>query len=236
MYDIGICDDEPIFLENIVTLTKAVLAEMGVEHSIHTFHSTVEMNDYLHTPGASMDLLLLDILMEKQTGLEFAQKLRAENNQVPIIFITNTRDYAPEGYKVEALGYLLKPVSRTELKDALKRAYRRHQAQTIVLSSPSHSVSFRIDDVLYLDIHNKELAIHMADGSILHISVPLNSLLSKLPPQQFVRCYRSYIVSLPAITSIWRYGIELKNHETIPVSRTYYAGVQNALLNWASIW
>lgn len=60
-------------------------------------------------------------------------------------------------------------------------------------------------------------------------------MLSKLPPQQFVRCYRSYIVSLSAISSIWRYGIELKNHETIPVSRMYYSAVQDALLNWASL-
>lgn len=235
MYYIGICDDEKVFLDNIVEMTKDILSEMKIEYKIFTFLNTENIEEYLNTSGASLDLLLLDILIGKQSGLAFAHKLRAEGNQLPVIFITNTRDYAPEGYKVDALGYLLKPVPRAELKDALLRAYHRHQNQTIVLRSPSHSVSFGINDVLYFDIHNKELEIHIADGSILHISASLNSLLSKLPKHQFVRCYRSYIVSLPAISSIWRYGIELKNHETIPVSRTYYSAVQNALLDWASL-
>ncbi len=234
MYYIGICDDEPIFLENLTEMTKNILAETGIEAHIRTFRGTGELEEYLRTPDTSMDLLLLDILMEGQNGYEFARRLREEGNQLPLVFVTNVIDYAPGGYKVEALDYLLKPVSRRELKEVLLRAYRRYQHQTVVLRSPSHSVSFRVDEVLYLDIHNKELAIHIADGSILHISVPLNSLISKLPPQQFIRCYRSHIVSLPAITSIWRYGIELKNHETIPLSRSYYHAVQNALLNWAS--
>ena len=98
----------------------------------------------------------------------------------------------------------------------------------------SKTVSFRLGEVLYLDIRDKELAVHTADGSVLNISVPLNSLLPKLPPEQFVRCYRSYIVSLPAVSSIWRYGIELKNGETIPLSRSYYAAVQNALMDWTA--
>ncbi len=234
MYHIGICDDEPVFLEDIRKMTEEILTELGIAYDIRTFDSAKSLERWMGAPGAALDLLLLDILMEGQTGLEFAGRLRAGENPLPIIFITTTMDFALEGYKVEPLGYLLKPVQRAQLQEALLRAWRHLQNQTVVLSSSSRSVSFRLNDVLYLDIYDKELAVHLADGSVPRITVPLNSLLSKLPPERFVRCHRSYIVSVPAISSIWRYGIELKNRETIPVSRNCYAAVQNALLNWAS--
>lgn len=235
MYYIGICDDEPIFLKNITEMTEEILDEAGISYDIRTFDSMAALADYMNTSGVTMNLLLLDILMKGQSGIEFAMQLRHSGNTVPVIFVTTTMDFALDGYRVESVGYLLKPVVKSELKEALLRAYRSHIKQTVILNSSARSVSFRLDEVLYLDIHDKKLDIHMVDGSVQTISIPLNSLISKLPKEQFIRCYRSYIVSLPAIISIWKYGIELKNHETIPVSRTYYSAVQNALMNWVSL-
>ena len=235
MYYIGICDDEPIFLKNITEMTKEILTEAGISYNIRTFSSTSALSAHLHTAGATMDLLLLDILMQGQSGIEFATQLRQSGNPIPVIFVTTTMDFALDRYRAEAVGYLLKPVQKPELKEALTRAWRYHKKQTVVLSSSSHSVSFKLDDVLYIDIYDKQLTIHMADGKNLTIAVSLNSLFSKLPKEQFIQCYRSYIVSLPAIISIWRYGIELRNHETIPISRIYYSAVQEALMKWISL-
>ncbi len=235
MYCIGICDDEPIFLESIMRAMKEILDEMRIEYDIRLFHDTGEFTAYLGRSDASLDLLLLDILMEGQTGLELAKELRASNNPLPIIFITSTMDFALEGYTVEPLGYLLKPVRPDALKEAFLRAWNRRQSQRIVLNSPSRSISFHLSDVLYLEIYDKELHIHLTDGEVPRISVSLHAAMAKLPQQQFVQCHRSYLVSLPMVTSIWRYGIELKNHEKIPISKTYYNSVQDALLNWASL-
>ena len=233
MYYIGICDDEPIFLQQVTALTQEILTGEGISFHIRTFRNTQMLEEYLQYPGNTLNLLLLDIIMEERSGIEYARQLRKQANEMPIVFITSTMDYALEGYKVDSTGYILKPVNREELRETLLRAYKKHQRQTVVLTSASHSISFQLDDILYLEVHDKELTIHTADGTVRNISMPLNSLISKLPSEQFVQCYRSYIVSLPAIISIWRYGIELKNHEKIPVSRNYYSTVQNALMNWA---
>lgn len=233
MYYIGICDDEPVFLQQITALTQKILADEGIDFHIYTFSNTQMLETYLSSPSNTLNLLLLDIIMGKRSGIEFARQLRAQGNEIPIVFITSTMDYALDGYTVDSMGYIVKPINRNELQKTLLRAYKKYRKQTIVLTSASHAVSFQLNDVLYLEIYDKELTIHMADGDILNISVPLNSMISKLPSAQFVRCYRSYIVSIAAITSIWRYGIELKNHERIPVSRGYYPTVQNALMDWA---
>lgn len=214
---------------------KKILDELKIEYHIRPFKNTGELTAYLDRPDASLDLLLLDILMEGQTGIELAKDLRNQNNSLPIIFITSTMDFALEGYTVEPLSYLLKPVQYDALKEAFLRAWRRHQNQRVMLNSPSRSVSFHLNDVLYLDIYDKELSIHLMDGEVLQISVSLHSAMAKLPQQQFVQCHRSYIVSIPMVMSIWRYGIELKNHEKIPISKTYYNSVQDAMLNWASL-
>lgn len=235
MYYIGICDDEPIFLQQVTALTQEILVEEGIDFHIHTFSNTQMLESYLCSPGKMLDLLLLDIIMDKRNGIEYARQLREQGSEIPIVFITSTMDYALEGYTVDSLGYILKPINRDELRKTLLRAYKKYQKQTIVLTSASRSVSFQVDDVLYLEIYDKQLTIHMADGNVLSIAVPLNSLISKLPASQFIQCYRSYIVSVPAIKSIWRYGIELKNHEKIPVSRSHYPVVQNALMDWASM-
>lgn len=235
MYYIGICDDEPVFLDTIAEMARMILTDLSIDFHISVFNSAEELKEYLSLPDTSMDLLLLDILMDGQTGIELARELRCQNNSLPIIFITSTMDFALEGYKVEATGYIRKPVEYTKLQEAIERAWRCQPNKLIVLSSPSHSVSFRQNDVLYLDIYDKELSVHLKDGESLRLSISLHSAISKLPQQQFVQCHRSYVVSLPAIISIWRYGIELKNHENIPLSKTYYATVQNALLNWASM-
>ena len=233
MYYIGICDDEPIFLQQVTAMTQEILTELGISFHIHTFKNTQMLEEYLRSSDNTLNLLLLDIIMDKRNGIEYARQLREQADDIPIVFITSTMDYALEGYTVDSMGYILKPVKRKELREVLLRAYKKYQRQTIVLTSASHSVSFQLDDILYLEVHDKELSIHTADGNIRNISMPLNSLISKLPSEQFVQCYRSYIVSLPAVISIWRYGIELKNHEKIPLSRSYYSVVQNALMNWA---
>ncbi len=235
MYYIGICDDEPVFLDTIAEMARMILTDLSIDFHISVFNSAEELTEYLSLPDTSMDLLLLDILMDGQTGIELARELRCQNNSLPIIFITSTMDFALDGYKVEATGYIRKPVEYTELQEAIERTWRRQPNKLIVLNSPSHSVSFHQNDVLYLDIYDKELSVHLKDGESLRLSISLHSAISKLPQQQFVQCHRSYVVSLPAIISIWRYGIELKNHESIPLSKTYYATVQNALLNWASM-
>lgn len=139
-------------------------------------------------------------------------------------------EFVLDGYTVEPLAYLLKPVERDKLTEALIRAYRKYKKNMMVIQTPSQTVRFQLNEVLYLEICDKTLHIHMSNGTILKAAAHLSSLLEKLPQEQFVQCHRSYVVSLPAVNSICRYAIELKNHETVPVSKTRYKEVHNALL------
>lgn len=235
MYHIGICDDEPVFIRHLEKMVREILFAAGISYRISTFASIPELERFLEDSRASLDLLLLDILMDGKNGMDFARERRLPGRKPPFIFITCTMDFALEGYLVDSIAYLVKPVKEDDLKRALLKAWKKHQKQALLLPCTGQTVSLPLNDLLYIEVHDKMLSIHMADGTIHQAAIPLKSVLEKLPPEQFIRCHKSYVVSLPEICSICRYSIELKNHDRIPVSKSCYAPVQEALIQWAEM-
>lgn len=232
MYQIGICDDEPAFTRHLSGLIEKIMASHAIPYEMHIFSNLSKLQS--HMQHSTPDILLLDILLEKENGMDYAGQLRKTGCDIPIIFITCSMDYILDGYTVEPVGYLVKPVDPDRLAEALLRAYKKHREGRIVVSSSSQTLNLKLDEILYLEIMDKKLSIHMTDGNVLETIVSLNSFLKRLPAEQFVQCHRSYVVSLPAIRSICRYKIELKNRTVIPISKKCYKNVQNALLSWAA--
>lgn len=235
MYHIGICDDEPVFIKHLEKMVREILTAAGISHRISTFTSILELESFLADSRPPIDLLLLDILMEGKSGMDFAREQSRSDKGLPFLFITSTMDFVLEGYHVDSLAYLVKPVKREDLKRALLKAWKNHQKQTILLPCNGQTVSLPLNDLLYIEVNDKLISIHMTDGTIHQAAIPLKSILEMLPSEQFIRCHKSYVVSLPEICSIWRYSIELKNHEQIPVSKSCYTPVQEALMQWAEM-
>ena len=98
------------------------------------------------------------------------------------------------------------------------------------------TVSLHIRDITYIEIINKELQIHLQDGTVTKIYKSLSAVREILPKDIFVQCHRCYIVSLHAVRSIRRFEITLNNHEIIPVSKYSYRDVQEQLQQYAAKW
>lgn len=162
--------------------------------------------------------------------------LRDHGNCVPVIFISSSEKFVFDAYSAEPVGYILKPVSRKKLAEALNRAIRHLTPKSIVVDTPSATVSFHIRDITFIEVINKELLIHLQDGTVTRIYKTLSSMKEILPKDIFVQCHRCYIVSLYAVRSIKRFEITLKNHETIPVSKYSYKEVQEQLQQYAAKW
>ncbi len=236
MYQLGICDDEPVFLNHANTLIDEIMKQYGIPCCIHVFRSKQELLSYMQDESnAHLDLLFLDIYLEDGNGMELAKYLRNSGNEISIAFISNSMDFVLDGYMVEPLGYLIKPLERDRIAEVLLRAYKKFERNRMVIHTPSQTVSFRLDEILYLEIHDKILSIHTKNGTVLEAAAKLNDWTGKLPQEQFVQCHRSYVVALSAISSICRYTIMLKNNEKIPVSKKRYKQVLDALLQAAAI-
>lgn len=240
MYQVGICDDDPVFLENTVSLVNKIMLSNGISCAVHICHGKSGLYRYMKTEmsdsvekAVRLDLLFLDVFLEGDNGIQIAKRLRENGNDIPIIFTTVSRECLLEGYTAEPVGFLLKPLEPEKLSEALLRAYNRYKKRAMMIHTPIRTICFQLDEVLYLEIFNKELSVHMLDGSVQKAMTSLHSLVEKLTQDQFVQCHRSYIVSLSAVSSICRYSIYLKNGERIPVSKKRYKDVVNAIAQFS---
>ena len=166
-------------------------------------------------------------------GIKLAERLRAIDRMAGIVFVTNSLEHTLLGYSVDAAGYLLKPIDRTQLAEAIDRALRRRPARSFAIETPNRTVQFTLGEVLFLEARNHTLAIRFSDGHEELVNAPLSRTQAQLPHELFVACHRSYVVNVDAIRSVQRYWITLQNGEQIPVSRSRYQTVLDALLQRA---
>ena len=213
-----------------------ILASMGESYEIRKYTSISELKNTLQNTPKSCDILILDIMLGENNGISFAECLRDTENQIPVIFISSSEKFVFDAYSAEPVGYILKPVSRQKLAEALTRAIRHLIPKSIIIDTPSRTVSFHIRDITYIEIINKELQIHLQDGTVTKIYKSLSAVREILPKDIFVQCHRCYIVSLYAVRSIRRFEITLNNHEIIPVSKYSYRDVQEQLQQYAAKW
>lgn len=236
MYRIAVCDHEPIFLAQISDMTLDILSSMGEPCEIWKYTSATELKNALQKAPKTYDILILDIMLGEVNGVDFAECLRTAGNSVPVIFISSSEKFVFDAYAAEPVGYVLKPIGRQKLEEALNRALRHLAPKAIVIDTPTTTVSMPVQEITYIEVVNKELLIHLEDGTVTRIYKALSAIKEVLPKELFVQCHRCYIVSLQAIRSIRRFEITLKNHETIPVSKYSYKDVQEQLQQYAAKW
>lgn len=229
-YRIAVCDDDSAARENICLLCHAVLTEDEVVHEITEFSSAEELKKTLNGESSLFDLLILDIQMEGMTGMELAYSLREADNYISIIFVTACDDYLSEGYGVQPLHFLLKPIDREVLKKALRTDLKRnHGSRNVVLHIGSKTINLPVADIHYIESVNHELIVHQT-GKQYGFYFSLNELEKQLPPGQYARCHKSYLVNLPYVREIGRNRVTLMDGEELPVGRVYYQAFQSAFI------
>ena len=196
MLTIAICDDD----ERQIKTLKKMLTEWNGFSIINEYNSAEQF--IINYPDAPCDLLLLDIEMGGMNGMELAKSLRAKGDMLPVIFITGFSEYIGEGYDVEALHYLLKPVDKEKLFQVLDRYVGRHRYDNrIILPCGDESVLAVSDDIVYLEAFGKKTQVTLNGGKEIVCTCGLGAVSEKLG-RGFVSCHRSYIVNIGFISSI----------------------------------
>lgn len=239
-------DDEPLALG----LVCAFIEKTPFLQLVGRYSSAVEA---LHGLSQQpVDLIFLDIQMPDLTGIELARVLDSHSGQRPprIIFTTAFNHFALEGYKVDALDYLLKPFNYEEFLRASGKAKAYYdlvqratpiQAATVVtepgddylfLKVEYQLVRVAFDDILYIEGLKDYVKVHLKhDPKPLLSLTSLKALEEKLPNRKFMRVHRSFIVALDKIEAITRNTIQI-GAVTIPVSDQYKETFNHFLSRW----
>lgn len=208
--------------------------ENGLSVRISRFSDGAKLvGDYRH----DWDLLLLDVDMPVMNGIETARAVRQVDAQVLIIFITNLAQYAIKGYEVDALDYVLKPVSYYALAMRLKKALRMLRStdeKALMLKRDGDMVRVPLSQIYYIEIYNHSLLYYTADGSIKITGAynTLGELEQQLAGHGFARCHNCYLVNLRYVDGIGHGSLKVFDAE-LPISRGRRKNVMNQLMAYA---
>lgn len=179
------------------------------------------------------DLLLLDIEMGDMNGLELARKIRAEDEQLPIMFITGYDEYMQYGYDVAALHYLIKPVNKEKFFMVLdKLCEKKGQADKVLISTSEGPKSLAADRIMYAEARGHQCILYTtSEPIIMKDSIgAFERIVSD--KSSFIKCHRAYIVNLQYVSMVLKADIVLDNDEKIPVSRNRLKRAQEAFIKY----
>jgi DNA-binding LytR/AlgR family response regulator len=212
-------DDEPLAIK----LVKEYISKVSFLELVATFTDAIEARTFLQTE--KVDLLFLDIQMPDINGVQFYNAL---HDKPMVIFTTAFSEYAVEGFNVNAIDYLLKPFEYDRFVKSVYKAKEYYeftrsqeiQYTSIFVKSDYQLVKVNLKDVLLVEGLDDYIRIHLANNKTILTLMSLKAIAEKLPPQEFVRIHRSYIVPLSKIEKVSSKKIEIAGKE-IPVGVSY---------------
>lgn len=222
-----IVDDEPIAREGIVTyVNRTPFLEL-----VQTCKNALEASSFM--ANNPIDLLFLDIEMPDINGIEFAQSLA---KSPMIIFTTAFRDYAPEGFELDALDYLLKPISFPRFLKAANKALSYFEKQPVngleadhfFIKSDGRYIKIAFRDILYLESAKDYVFIFTKEQRFMSL-ISLKQMEQQLPAQDFLRIHRSFIIAKNHVDAIEHHHLVIEGRK-IPISRSLQEEVYTQLV------
>ena len=225
---IAVCDDNQKDIEFVQSITENWLKSRGYEGQIEAFPSA-ESFLFHYAEEKDYDILLLDVEMGQMDGVTMAKKIRKENETVQIVFITGYSDYIAEGYEVEALHYLMKPVREEKLFAVLDRAAEkiRQNEKSLLLDLSGEMVRLPMHEIRYLDVQKNYVTVHARTDYTVKRS--LGEFESELDGR-FYRTGRGLILNLRMIRRVTRQEVSLSDGTVLPLPRGAYEGLNRAII------
>ena len=222
-------DDEPLALRQL----ELYIGKVPYLELIESCRSANAAKPHLD----KADAIFIDINMPDLNGMEFVKSLE---NPPMVVFTTAYSEYAVEGFRVNAAGYLLKPFSFEEFRRTAERLQQRLEEKKAAMAAArmTDHIFFKTDyknvrvdfkDIVWIESMSEYIKIHLEGQVPLIILYSLRKLEEQLPPDRFCRVHRSYIVSLSHVREAGSNSLTLTDGKTVPVSDSYRQSLREAL-------
>lgn len=236
MIKLAFCDDEISELNEICMLLDQYRVERNQEIDYIAFQSPLDLLAEIER-GTRFDILFLDVLMPGETGIDAAAEIRNYDNNVKIIFLTSSSEFAVQSYMVGAYFYQLKPIWRESffrLMDSALSACEKEQTNSLILRCKSGITRVELRNLEYCEVIHRTLHLHLSNGKVLESSGSLDELCRQLKPYgSFLRPHRSYLVNLKYVKNLSYRGITMSCLTEIPIPRGKYNEIKDAYLEYA---
>lgn len=222
---IAVCDDEELFRIEFKSVLDKVL--INAEYNIDTFSGGSSLYEaFLKNP---FDLVFLDIEMPGIDGITLAKRLRAVSENVQIVFLTSHIEYALEGYEVNALRYLVKPVDMNKLSEVLKYIQdKKNNSRQIMIKQEGEDIVIDISDIIYMESMDKNVRIVTSKSEYI-TRYNISDYEEELKNSGFLRIHRGYLISLSKVKKIVKNDVVMDGDISLPVSRSNIKALKDAL-------
>ncbi len=183
--------------------------------------------------SAKYDLVFLDIQMKRMDGLKTAKRLRALDEDVFLIFVTNLANYAIKGYSVNAFDFVLKPVNELMLRTLLQRVEKKLTARaSVYITLPTEKGMMRLDvrEITYVETNNHLSVIHTDKGDFT-LRESMKNIEELLAGQSFFRCNNCYLVNLARVDRVEKSELMIGSR-ALAISRPRYRAFMEALTRY----
>lgn len=222
---IAICDDEEMYRVQLKSVLDKIL--VNADYEIETFADGNRLEEaYSEAP---YDLVFLDIEMPAVDGITLARRLRARSEKVFIVFLTGHVEYALEGYEVNALRYLTKPVDTDKLKEVIRYVQdKQGSGRQIIVKEDGEQLLIDIADVMYMESMNQNVRIVTTKGEHV-IRYNIGDFEQQMAGDGFFRIHRGYLVALAKVKKLAKSDVIMEDGTALPVSRSNIKPLKDAL-------
>lgn len=229
--NIAVVDDNLNDRKMILDYLSQFFNESGVDYTTSTFEDGVSfLKDY----SFSYDFIIFDIDMPQMSGIDTAKELRKKDSNVTIMFVTNMPQYALEGYSVEAVDYVLKPLSYPDFRLKMKKATRyilRNSVKKVTINTTEEGlITVDSSDIYYVESKLHYIYYHTKKG-IYKMRAKLTEVEDILLPYHFARSGGSFLINLTYLEKIDGNEIVVAG-ETLPLSRRMKASLMSAFTKY----
>lgn len=229
MIEIVICDDDIHFLKLLDRKIRHYCNQKDIEFKVSQYNSAeLLLQSNIH----QVSIIFLDVKLANMNGIDIASMLRKRTKKFILIFVSGFLEYAPAGYKVNALRYVLKEQINILFKEAMDEAIKElgFFRTQIICDFVSGKEAVYTYNILFLESRLHTVYFHFVNSkNTCHLYDTLNSIQNQLPQKEFVRIHQSYLVNLKYFLDARNYRAKLTNNVELPISQSLFSEVKKQL-------
>ncbi len=230
---IAVCDDNLEELSRISSLLEDYCRERNNSVTYEAFHSAMDLIETMKV--RQFDLLLLDILMPGITGMDAAKEIRRSDSEIPIIFLTSSREFAVESYRVGAKDYIMKPARKDEIFPSINKQLARltQEDAYLTLKTGIGIVKLPFSQIVYVEVINRTVQFVLTNGEVKEAYGYLTDYEEVLlSDPHYYKPHRSYVVNLRQVTELDKKGFVTILGKTVPVARDAFSKAKAAYMKY----
>lgn len=231
--NIAICDDKECDAVAAREAIRNTLNKLNKEAEIEYYLNAKEIQDKLLKKNELIDLLILDIDMPDISGFDLAEKLRANNLKLLIIFLSNHEEFVFKAFEFQPFRYIRKIKLETEMPIAIQSAINVIAANNdlqIALDTDEGSIRIMMSEILYYETEKRKVAVILKNGKRLIVNKNITEMHKHIQNEKFIMIHRSCVINVDHVRNIHNYAVILDNNETLIISRPRYKDVKQKIL------